>query len=150
MFLHKWLDIVPCAIQQDLIAYPLQMQEFASMNPRLLVHSTPSPSPPATTSPFSKAVLKSVAWKCFHDWSFLSMLCQPIARLMAQDGNEQGGVKRRRNHQRKLSSPCDVLGGGGDGQKPRLKRRNFCSSHIWAPTASCSPTPWMHLPFALV
>ena len=26
MFHHKWLDIVPCAVQQDLIAYPLQMQ----------------------------------------------------------------------------------------------------------------------------
>ena len=26
MFHHKWLGIVPCAIQQDLIAYPLQMQ----------------------------------------------------------------------------------------------------------------------------
>ena len=26
MFHHKWLDIVPCGIQQDLIAYPLQMQ----------------------------------------------------------------------------------------------------------------------------
>ena len=26
MFHYKWLDIVPCAIRQDLIAYPLQMQ----------------------------------------------------------------------------------------------------------------------------
>ena len=26
VFHHKWLDIVPCAIQQDIIAYPLQMQ----------------------------------------------------------------------------------------------------------------------------
>ena len=26
MLHHKWLDIVPSAIQQDLIAYPLQMQ----------------------------------------------------------------------------------------------------------------------------
>ena len=25
MFHHKWLDIVPCAIQQDLIAYPFQI-----------------------------------------------------------------------------------------------------------------------------
>ena len=23
MFCHKWLDIVPCAVQQNLIAYPL-------------------------------------------------------------------------------------------------------------------------------
>ena len=26
MFYHKWLDIIPCAIQQDVLAYPLQMQ----------------------------------------------------------------------------------------------------------------------------
>ena len=26
MFHHKWLDVFPCAIQQDLIACPLQMQ----------------------------------------------------------------------------------------------------------------------------
>ena len=42
MFHHKWL--VPCAIQQDLIDPPLQMQEFASINPTLPVHPTPSPS----------------------------------------------------------------------------------------------------------
>jgi len=30
MFYHKWLDIGPCANQQNLIAYPLQMQWFAS------------------------------------------------------------------------------------------------------------------------
>ena len=29
MFYHKWLDIAPFAIQQDLIAYLLQMQYFA-------------------------------------------------------------------------------------------------------------------------
>ena len=26
MFYHKWLDIILCVVQQDLIAYPLQMQ----------------------------------------------------------------------------------------------------------------------------
>ena len=45
---HKWLDIVPRATQQDRIAYPLQMQEFASINPRLPIHPTPSPTPLAT------------------------------------------------------------------------------------------------------
>ena len=50
MFHHKWLDTAPCAIQQDLIAYPLQMQKFASTNPKVPVHPTPSPSPLATTS----------------------------------------------------------------------------------------------------
>ena len=57
MFHHKWLDIVPCAIEQDLIAYPLQMQESASINPRLPVPPTLfSPIPLATTSLFSKSM----------------------------------------------------------------------------------------------
>ena len=50
MLYHKWPDIVPCAIQQDLIAYPLQMQSFASINPRLPVHPTPSPWQPQVCS----------------------------------------------------------------------------------------------------
>ena len=29
IFNHEWLATAPCAIQQDLTAYPLQMQEFA-------------------------------------------------------------------------------------------------------------------------
>ena len=41
---HKWLDMVPCAMEQDLIAYPFQRQYSASINPRLTVHPTPSPS----------------------------------------------------------------------------------------------------------
>ena len=55
---HKWLDIVPCAIQQNLIAYPLQMQQIESVNPRLPVHLTPSPSPTplATTSLFFQSM----------------------------------------------------------------------------------------------
>ena len=46
----------PCAIQQDLIAYPLQMEYFTSTNSKLQVHPTPSPSPLATTSLFSKSM----------------------------------------------------------------------------------------------
>ena len=38
---HKWLDIVPSAIQQDLIAYPFQRQWSASINPHFPVHPTP-------------------------------------------------------------------------------------------------------------
>ena len=45
MFYQAWLDRVPCAKQQDLIAYPLQMQKFALLNPRLQVCPTPHPSP---------------------------------------------------------------------------------------------------------
>ena len=46
---HERLDIVPSAVQQDLIACPFQRQELASINPRFPVHPTPSPSPLATT-----------------------------------------------------------------------------------------------------
>ena len=53
-----WLDIVPCAIQQDLIAYPLKTQWFASTNPKLPVHPNyqTSPSPLATTSLFAMSM----------------------------------------------------------------------------------------------
>ena len=56
MFHHPWLDRVPWAKQQDPIPYPLQMQEFASLNPRLQVCPTPSPSPLTTPSLFSKCI----------------------------------------------------------------------------------------------
>ena len=52
MFHHKRLDLMACAIQQDLIAYPLQMLQFASANPILPGRPTPSPSPLATPSLF--------------------------------------------------------------------------------------------------
>ena len=35
MIYRRILDIVPCAIQQDLVAYPSCMCEFASGNPKL-------------------------------------------------------------------------------------------------------------------
>ena len=41
MFHHKWLYIVPCDTQQDLIAYPLHMQLFASTKLKLPVHPLP-------------------------------------------------------------------------------------------------------------
>ena len=66
MLHHKWLDIVPSALWQDLIAYPLQRQQFASMNPRLPVHPTPSPSPLATTSLFSMSVSLFLFYKQVH------------------------------------------------------------------------------------
>ena len=56
MFHQKWLDVVLCALQQDLIAYPLQMQWFAFTNPKLPVHPTPSPSHFATTTLFSMSM----------------------------------------------------------------------------------------------
>ena len=59
---------ISCATQQDLIAYSLQMQKFASTNPKLPVHSTPSPSPLKTTSLFSM----SMSLFLFYTGSFVS------------------------------------------------------------------------------
>ena len=56
MLHHTWLDIVPSAIQQDLITYPFQRQWFASINPRFPILPTPSHSSLATTSLFSKSM----------------------------------------------------------------------------------------------
>ena len=39
---HKWLDIVPCAIQQDPIVHPLKIQQSSSTNHRFPTHPTPS------------------------------------------------------------------------------------------------------------
>ena len=52
----KCLHIVPCAIQQKLIAYPLQTQQFASTNLTLPVLLTPFPFPLATISLFSMSL----------------------------------------------------------------------------------------------
>jgi len=57
MLHHKWLDIVPSATQQDPIANPSQRQHSASIYPKLPVPPTPSPSPLATTSLFSKSMI---------------------------------------------------------------------------------------------
>ena len=40
---------VPCAVQSDPVAYPFQMIQLAFTNPKLLIHPTPSPLPPATS-----------------------------------------------------------------------------------------------------
>ena len=57
MFHRKWLDIVPRAVQQDLIAYPLQMQWFASANPDTQSVPLPPPWQPQVWSPSP--------WVCF-------------------------------------------------------------------------------------
>ena len=58
IMLHcKWLHTVFSDTQQDLIANPFQKQEFASINPKLSIDRTLSPSTLATTSLFSKSVI---------------------------------------------------------------------------------------------
>jgi len=64
MLHHKWLDVVPSATQQDLIANPFQRQQSASINPKLPIHPTPSSSPLATTSLFSKTMIKKMKFIC--------------------------------------------------------------------------------------
>ena len=40
MVYPRILNIVPCALQQDLIAYPFSIQQFVSANPNLPLHPT--------------------------------------------------------------------------------------------------------------
>ena len=56
---HKWPEIVPSATQQDLMAFPFQWQEFASINSRFPVQPPPSPPPLATTSQ-EQTLLKAI------------------------------------------------------------------------------------------
>ena len=66
----KYLDRVLNATQQDLIVIPFQDQQFASINPKLPILPTPSPSPWAIGSLFSKSMI------FFSVESFLCAVCQ--------------------------------------------------------------------------
>ena len=55
----KYLDRILNATQQDLIVHPFQDQQFAPVNPKLPIPPTPSLSPWAATSPFSKSIIFS-------------------------------------------------------------------------------------------
>ena len=57
MLHHKWLDTVPRATQQDLIAYQFQRQYATTKTPKFPIHPIPSPSPLATTGLFSKFMI---------------------------------------------------------------------------------------------
>ena len=56
MFHQKWSDIVPWAVQQNLIASPFQMQNFTSTNPKHPLSHTLSPFLLAITSIFSMSM----------------------------------------------------------------------------------------------
>ena len=68
LFHCNWLYLVPCAIQQGLTAYPLQMQYFASTHAKLPVHPTPFPSPLANASLYSMSMICF----CFVGISFVT------------------------------------------------------------------------------
>ena len=56
MVYHRILNIVPCAIQWDLVVYPFSLY-FASANLILPIHPSTTPlSPLAATSLFSMSV----------------------------------------------------------------------------------------------
>ena len=52
MVYYRLLNIVPCAIQQDIVVFPIHMYRFASMDPKLTIQ----PAPLATTGLFSMSV----------------------------------------------------------------------------------------------
>ena len=72
MLHHKWLDRVPCAVQQDLIAYPLQMRQFASINPGS--HSLPPPRQPRVCSPGVTTVLRCRLPPSSLPWVFYTVV----------------------------------------------------------------------------
>ena len=41
MVYHRMLNIVPCALQQDLVVYPFFIYYFASTKPKLPIHPFP-------------------------------------------------------------------------------------------------------------
>ena len=53
MVYPKRLGIVPCAVQQDPIAYSFSRQQFASTNPKLPIHPALSPSPVVPLTSFA-------------------------------------------------------------------------------------------------
>ena len=57
IFHHKWLDIVPCATQQDLIAYPSKCCSLHLLTP----NSQSIPLPP----PQQPQVCSACPWVCF-------------------------------------------------------------------------------------
>ena len=61
MLHHKWLNIVPSATQQDLIASPFQKQEFVSINPKL----------PTQPTSFPLILFKIRSFTTFHYTNFL-------------------------------------------------------------------------------
>ena len=52
MIYHRILNIVPCAIQKDLVVYPLCIYQVALLTPTAYCVLSPSPSPLATTHLF--------------------------------------------------------------------------------------------------
>ena len=65
MLHHKWLDIVPSATQQDLIANPFQRQSFVSINLNRLTTPTTllPPPPPWQPQVYSPSPWFSFLWK---------------------------------------------------------------------------------------
>ena len=52
MIYHRILNIVPCAIQKDLVVYPLYIHQVALLTPTAYCVLSPNPSPLATTHLF--------------------------------------------------------------------------------------------------
>ena len=61
MFHHKWLYIIPCAIQQDLIAYPISLHLITPISQSIYSQSIPLPPPP----PWEPQVCSPSPWGSF-------------------------------------------------------------------------------------
>ena len=60
MVYHRILNIVPCAIQYDLIVYPSDLYWFASVNPQSPIFPSPTSFPP-----WQPQVRSLHLWVCF-------------------------------------------------------------------------------------
>ena len=58
LFHHKWLDTVPCAVQQDLTAHPLQMHQLTRLPIHPFLPRPYSANISLSASPWSISVLK--------------------------------------------------------------------------------------------
>ena len=75
---QKILNMVPCAIQQDLVVYPFYIQQFLSANPKLLIYPPPHLSPLVTISLFSVFMSLFLFCKYVHLYHFLDSAIQVI------------------------------------------------------------------------
>ena len=69
MVYHRILNIVPCAIQWDLVVNSIYIEWFASANPKLPILPFP------TASPLSTASLSSVSMSLFLFQGYVDLCC---------------------------------------------------------------------------
>ena len=97
MFHHKWLDRVPCTLQQDLIVYPLQMQSFTSAKLcKLLILSHFNFFFPfwAATSAYGSSQARDQIWDASVAYARSLTHCSGLERELATSQRQAGSLTR--------------------------------------------------------